>query len=88
VETSHSGPRAPDDPDASETSALPIALGCLILAILAFVATHAQAKIVDVVEFYSATKDHYFITSIKEEIDKYQAALQAAAQTLGATSGQ
>ena len=70
MESSHSVGDGPANNDASGTSALPIALGCLILVILAFVATHAQAKIVDVIEFYDAAKDHHFITSTRDEIDK------------------
>ena len=47
-----------------------IALASILLSALALVATPAHAKIVDVIEFYNKSKDHYFITSIKTEIDK------------------
>lgn len=57
MQSSHSDPRAPADNDASTTSGLPIALACLILVILVFVATHAQARVVDVIEFYNAAQD-------------------------------
>jgi hypothetical protein len=45
-------------------------LAWLILATLAFAVNLAQAKVVDVVEFYNAAQDHYFITSLPEEIAK------------------
>ena len=40
----------------------------LVLAILVLVTPHAEAT-VDVIEFYNASKDHYFITWQPEEID-------------------
>ena len=41
-----------------------VTLGALLLATLAAVAIRADAKIVDVIEFYHAAKDHYFFTSV------------------------
>jgi hypothetical protein len=41
----------------------------LILASLAFVASAAFAKVVDVIEFHNASLDHYFITASTAEID-------------------
>ena len=57
-----------DSDDRFEGAGLPIVIASLVLVILMFAATHAQAKLVDVVEFYNKSKDHCFITSIKEEI--------------------
>jgi hypothetical protein len=59
-------PRFPADLSPAG-SGLPVAVA-LIWIVLA--ATHAQAKVVDVVEFYNAARDHYFITSAGTEIDK------------------
>ena len=71
MKTSSAGPctSAADHPPPSG-SGLPVVLAVLLLVFLAFAATHSQARIVDVVEFYNKDKDHYFITSIRTEIEK------------------
>ncbi len=78
--------------DTATGSGVPVVVALLLLVIFAFVATHAQARVVDVVEFYSAGKDHYFITSVRQEVGKLDRgeikAREAAAPTLGATNGQ
>ena len=66
MKNSRSGPRPPVDNDPTGTSGLPIALASLILVILVFVATHAQAKVADVVEFHNATDSHFFPASAAE----------------------
>jgi hypothetical protein len=45
----------------------------MFAAIVAFAATAAGAKVVEVVEFHNATQNHYFITSLPEEIDSLDA---------------
>ena len=42
----------------------------LVLALLLSFAAHAQAALVDVVEFYNAALDHYFVTAYPGEIAK------------------
>ena len=39
-----------------------------LLATLTFAVTPAHAKVVDVIEYYNASQDHYFITSLPAEI--------------------
>ena len=53
------------DHAAPSGSGLPVVLALLLFVILAFAATHAQARIVDVIEFYNKSQDHYFIRPIR-----------------------
>jgi hypothetical protein len=48
-------------------------LGSLMVATMALGSSHLHAKVVDVVEFYNAARDHYFITSLPDEIDALDA---------------
>src|SRR4029077_5771744 len=45
-----------------------VTLASVLLATFAFVVTPAHAKIIDVIEYYNASLNHYFMTSLPAEI--------------------